>query len=445
MPALFLRFTDENGEERRTEMDRDAFTVGRHSACDLTYTDGLLSREHLRIERDADGFRVSDLGSSNGTTLNGSRVSSASPLKDEDVLDLGGGLRITIEIEAGPETASPAATPGQPDTSGAELPAEGSSVSLAAVSTGGVPTYAPAAAPASGGIPTTFFFIAPLLGILVLGVVVGGIALFGGGGKTVATNDGGVYDSKDDDDYPVVNDRDDDSTPAPVKSATPIGGSTPFNSGTVPTPPGGTDQPPGDPGEKAKVERNGTAFVRQIAIKDPRAFLTGEQALKVGVKVKEIGRSAALADNINSARKNAAAIKSLAVSKGLKPQFLAVAGIVKLGGGRGDVLQAVQSVVEVYDKLRGPIGAEFFDDALLLIAAYDQGVAGETMKLRNAIEKIADDKKTTGNREIRTIWYLEKAGVITKAEYDRALTFLAVGTIAQNPREFGVNAEALGL
>jgi hypothetical protein len=46
-------------------------------------------------------------------------------------------------------------------------------------------------------------------------------------------------------------------------------------------------------------------------------------------------------------------------------------------------------------------------------------------------------------RAIRTIWFLQKNGKITQSEFDGALNFLAVGTISQNPKEFGVNAEAL--
>ncbi len=39
-----------------------------------------------------------------------------------------------------------------------------------------------------------------------------------------------------------------------------------------------------------------------------------------------------------------------------------------------------------------------------------------------------------------------KTGLLHRAaEFDRALSFLAIGTIAQNPKDFGVNAEALKL
>jgi hypothetical protein len=149
-----------------------------------------------------------------------------------------------------------------------------------------------------------------------------------------------------------------------------------------------------------------------------------------------------LAENINAARKSAAQIKSLAASKNLKPQFLAVAAITKLGNTRGDIVKTAESIADVYDKLAVQIGNEFGEDTLLMVAAYDQGAAGDTMKMRNMLQDLAA-KSPEGARTIRTIWFLEKNGKITQGEFERALNFLAIGTITQNPKDFGVNAEAL--
>ncbi len=430
MPLLWLKFTDENGDEQRVAVEGEVFTVGRHSANDLTVTDSRLSREHIRIERVNGEFAVSDSGSSNGTTINGSKLTGRTNLKDGDLLDLGGGLKITAEIEAAPESA--AAVLPEPDVPTSVQPPVGA---LA---------YAPiAVAPASDGIPTSFFILAPLLGLLVLVIAVGVFFLFGGSDKTdVAENDDVKHSSSDDEETPA---KDYDDTPKPIK--TPAKADTPSNGGTMPTPSpgtGGTELPPANLGETAKVEQNGALFLRRIAQNDPKAFLTGDQALKVSAKVKQVGKSAALAENINAARKNSAQIKSLAVSKNLKPQFLAVAAIAKLGSGRGDIMQAANSVADVYDKLATQIGNEFGEDSLLMVAAFDQGAAGDTMKMRNMLQDLAN-KSSEGVRAIRSIWFLEKNGKITQSEFDRALNFLAIGTITQNPKDFGVNAEALML
>jgi hypothetical protein len=62
--------------------------------------------------------------------------------------------------------------------------------------------------------------------------------------------------------------------------------------------------------------------------------------------------------------------------------------------------------------------------------------------MRNMLQDLAT-KMPDLARDIRTIWYLKKQGKISDGEYDMAVRFLAVGTIAQNPKDFGVNAEPL--
>jgi len=257
----------------------------------------------------------------------------------------------------------------------------------------------------------------------------------------------------DDPDSPIVTGGDDPDPPGNGKGTDVPGGT---NQSSTPKPidnptngsgsddPGNPTPTPANLSDTAKVEINGAGFLRKIAQNDPKAFLTTEQAQKVGAKVKQFGSSSAVADNINSARKNAGQIKAIAVTKNMKPQFLAVAAIAKLGSSRGDVVQTAQSMSEVLDKLSIQLGNEFYDDCLLTIAAFDQGTAGDTMKMRNMLQELAN-KSADSSRAIRTIWFLQKQSKITPAEFDRALTFLAIGTITQNPKDFGVNAEALNL
>ena len=135
-------------------------------------------------------------------------------------------------------------------------------------------------------------------------------------------------------------------------------------------------------------------------------------------------------------------LKALASENNLQPQFLAVAAVTKLGSSRGDVLATAKTMAPVFGKLNIQIGSELADDCLLMVASYEQGVAGETMKMRNMLQNLANEVSES-SRTIRTIWFLEKRQKITALEFDRALTFLAIGTIAQNPKDFGVNIDAL--
>jgi hypothetical protein len=64
------------------------FVIGRSRECDLTVTDGNASRRHAEIVREGDSYFVVDLGSTNGTELNGKRV-TREKLTDGDRITLG--------------------------------------------------------------------------------------------------------------------------------------------------------------------------------------------------------------------------------------------------------------------------------------------------------------------------------------------------------------------
>ncbi len=67
-------------------LDR-TLVIGRDAACDLVLADPRVSRRHLEISS-GDGLRFRDLGSANGTSLNGTRVQDGA-LACGDVLALG--------------------------------------------------------------------------------------------------------------------------------------------------------------------------------------------------------------------------------------------------------------------------------------------------------------------------------------------------------------------
>jgi len=71
-----------------------------------------VSRYHAIIEQKADGFWLSDLGSRNGTTINGVAVSSDRKLKSGEYLNLGGTATLQFRIENGSLAAEPSKTGG---------------------------------------------------------------------------------------------------------------------------------------------------------------------------------------------------------------------------------------------------------------------------------------------------------------------------------------------
>jgi hypothetical protein len=65
-------------------------TIGRSSGCDCVIGSETVSRRHARIREVGGAWRLTDLGSLNGTRLNGFRVAGEVELRPGDRLSLGG-------------------------------------------------------------------------------------------------------------------------------------------------------------------------------------------------------------------------------------------------------------------------------------------------------------------------------------------------------------------
>jgi pSer/pThr/pTyr-binding forkhead associated (FHA) protein len=74
-------------------------TVGRAPRADFIVDAALVSRVHCRLTLDAAGFGVEDLGSTNGTWLNGQKIARA-PLTAGDKLKVG---RVEFAVKAADE------------------------------------------------------------------------------------------------------------------------------------------------------------------------------------------------------------------------------------------------------------------------------------------------------------------------------------------------------
>jgi FHA domain/Domain of unknown function (DUF1707) len=65
------------------------FTIGRAPSCDFTVADLSVSRWHARLHQEQDSWLLSDLGSTNGTRLNGWRVTQAVRVQAGDEVSFG--------------------------------------------------------------------------------------------------------------------------------------------------------------------------------------------------------------------------------------------------------------------------------------------------------------------------------------------------------------------
>ncbi|MDQ6706632.1 MAG: SpoIIE family protein phosphatase [Acidobacteriota bacterium] len=95
-----LQIESPDGETRSVPLEGDRISLGRSSVAELCYPDDAgLSRQHLTLEREGTEWILRDLGSKNGTLLNGARVSGTSALKPGDRISAG---HLTLIFDRGP-------------------------------------------------------------------------------------------------------------------------------------------------------------------------------------------------------------------------------------------------------------------------------------------------------------------------------------------------------
>ena len=103
----------------RFALQQDQVTIGRSAGNELVLADAEVSRRHARVLRRADGYAVEDIGSTNGTFVNGQRISHLTLLQDGDTIDLGDTVRLRF---ISPRAVAPAAA--EPPVAISERPTE---------------------------------------------------------------------------------------------------------------------------------------------------------------------------------------------------------------------------------------------------------------------------------------------------------------------------------
>jgi DNA-binding response OmpR family regulator len=83
-----------DGSMRELALEAEQTILGRGEGCDVILAGQLISRRHASIRRSDHCYTLEDLGSHNGTTVNGERVLGPRTLKDGDWIELGGMRRV---------------------------------------------------------------------------------------------------------------------------------------------------------------------------------------------------------------------------------------------------------------------------------------------------------------------------------------------------------------
>lgn len=101
MQIVLVMFRSD-GQRRSFSIHKDVTVLGRREDCDVRIPLGEISRKHCRLVRDeAEGVvRVEDMGSSNGTFVNGQRVQQAA-LQPGDTLQVGP-VAFVVQLDGAP-------------------------------------------------------------------------------------------------------------------------------------------------------------------------------------------------------------------------------------------------------------------------------------------------------------------------------------------------------
>ncbi len=106
VPMLFV-IRDGDAAGQSFVLDHAMLTIGRGSECNVVINDASISRRHAQVLRQANGNYVQDLGSRNGTKVNGEPLHAPRLLQAGDIVCVGN-IRLEYKsLQSDPETPMP--------------------------------------------------------------------------------------------------------------------------------------------------------------------------------------------------------------------------------------------------------------------------------------------------------------------------------------------------
>jgi pSer/pThr/pTyr-binding forkhead associated (FHA) protein len=138
----------------------DELVIGRHATgAGQLSEDTEISRQHARLSREVTGdYAIEDLGSSNGTFVNGLRLAAPRILEEGDSIEVGATTLLVRSITGRAAAEPPPPAPGAAATVFAQTPADADTPAPGAAATvyARTPAPAPEDAPAPGAAATVY-------------------------------------------------------------------------------------------------------------------------------------------------------------------------------------------------------------------------------------------------------------------------------------------------
>ena len=99
--------------KRFSVAEGETATIGRGKECSVIVDSTAISRQHVSIFQSSGISFVSDLGSTNGTFLNGKKVEKDEPVSEDDIISFG---KFTLSMSAAVDEQAPTAASTAADT-----------------------------------------------------------------------------------------------------------------------------------------------------------------------------------------------------------------------------------------------------------------------------------------------------------------------------------------
>ena len=86
------------------ELDGDSYTIGREAGNEIVIEDPQVSRRHATLTRQGASYMLEDIGSTNGTYVNGKRVTAPVLLSNGDMIGLADTIVLAVQAPVGAAT-----------------------------------------------------------------------------------------------------------------------------------------------------------------------------------------------------------------------------------------------------------------------------------------------------------------------------------------------------
>ncbi|HET9710661.1 MAG TPA: FHA domain-containing protein, partial [Pyrinomonadaceae bacterium] len=195
----------------------------------------------------------------------------------------------------------------------------------------------------------------------------------------------------------------------------------------------------------------GTAVKRVMSklSKDNAPYISEAGINDVKRKVDHYRGSTELKERLRQVKQGCSEIRVEAERISLRPALVMYAALAKSEEqpGSNPIIVARQMTPKLLS-LRATFGTETANSSLLLIAAYpypfNPPIGGQTRTphpLASKLVEVGGRRSIVDTSEARTVWFLHEKNAITDEAYELVIRLLAIGVIAQNPSQYGIDAE----